>query len=95
MIKRVVMFKLSNKNEENVSRLVKAIRGLEHKIDSIRFMEVVENISDSEKSYDVLVHLHFDNKQGLSQYATHSDHLPVIELAQSLCQHTVLVDYES
>jgi hypothetical protein len=94
MVKHIVMFKLSEKTTENLDSVVKALRGMEGKIEVLRFIEVGINFSDSDRSYDVVLTTHFDDKEGLDIYATHENHVPVAKLMRSLCSHSVVADYE-
>ena len=94
MIKHIVMFKLAENTLENLDAAANALNGMKGKIDTLRFLEVGSNSIVSERSYDLVLTTHFDNKEGLESYANHKNHLPVIKLMQSLCSHSVVVDYE-
>ena len=94
MVKHIVMFKLAENTPENLEKAVHALNGMKGKIETLRFLEVGRNYSDSERSYDLVLTTHFDDIEGLETYATHENHLPVIKLIKSLCSHSVVVDYE-
>ena len=94
MVKHIVMFKLTEKTTENLEKVVQALRGMEGKIEVLRFIEVGINFADSDRSYDVVLTTHFDDKESLSIYATHENHVPVAKLMRSLCSHSVVADYE-
>ena len=94
MVKHIVMFKLSEKTPENLENVVQALRGMEGKIEVLRFIEVGINFSESDRSYDVVLTTYFDDKEGLSAYAIHENHVPVAKLMRTLCSHSVVVDYE-
>ena len=74
--------------------LAAALNGMQGKIDSLRFLEVGEDFKGSDRSFDLVLTTHFDNREGLAAYAGHEVHQPVIQLARSLCSQTVVVDYE-
>ena len=94
MIKHIVMFKLKEKSPENLKALSSALNGMNGKIETLNFLEVGEDFKGSDRSFDLVLTTHFENRQGLENYAGHEVHQPVIELARSLCSQTVVVDYE-
>ncbi|CCQ91326.1 Stress responsive alpha-beta barrel domain protein [Nitrospina gracilis 3/211] len=94
MVKHIVMFKLKDKTPDNVDSLVNALEGMVGKIDSLRFLEVGRDFKESERSFDVVLTTHFDDREGLESYARHPVHQPVIQLAREICHPTVVVDYE-
>lgn len=94
MVKHIVMFKLKDKTPENVDALVNALEGMQGKIDSLRFLEVGLDFKGSERSFDVVLTTHFDDRDGLQTYAEHPVHQPVIQLVCDLCHPAVVVDYE-
>ena len=94
MVKHIVMFKLAEYTPENLDSVEEALNGMKGKIETLRFLEVGRNYSASERSYDLVLTTHFDDREGLETYARHQNHLPVIKLIKSLCSHSVVVDYE-
>jgi len=94
MVKHIVMFKLAENTPENLESAVNALNGMRGNIETLRFLEVGKNYSESERSYDLVLTTHFDDKEGLDIYAGHKNHLPVIKLIKSLCSHSVVIDYE-
>lgn len=94
MVKHIVMFKLKEKTAENADKLANALEGMQGKIESLRFLEVGRDFKESERSFDIALVTHFDDRKGLEAYAAHPVHQPVIALARELCQPTVVVDYE-
>ena len=93
MVKQIVMFKLKEKNAENMEAAVSTLRGLDGKIESLRFIEVGVDFKESERSHDLVLTTHFDDQEGLSAYASHPTHLPVIETILKLCSNSIVVDY--
>ena len=93
MVKHIVMFKLKEKNAENMEAAVSILRGLDGKIKSRRFIEVGVDSQETERSYDLVLTTHFDDQEGLSAYASHPTHLPVIETMRNLCSNSIVVDY--
>ncbi len=94
MVKHIVMFKLANKTPENLETLIQAIKGLEGKIETLRFLEVGTDFKESERSYDIVLTTHFDDKEGLETYSKHEEHLPVLALVRKLCSASIVVDYK-
>ena len=94
MIKHVVMFKLKNNIDENLSEAVTALENMKGKIPTLKFIEVGIDITKSERSCDIVLTTHFDNIEGLKIYASHPVHQPVIELLRKLCSSISAVDYE-
>ena len=62
---------------------VSTLRGLDGKIESLRFIEVGVDSKETERFYDLVLTTHFDDQEGLSAYASHRTHLPVIETMQN------------
>jgi hypothetical protein len=87
------MFKLKEKNAENMEAAVSILRGLDGKIKSLIFIEVGVDSQETERSYDLVLTTHFDDQEGLSAYASHPTHLPVIETMRNLCSNSIVVDY--
>ncbi len=94
MIKHIVMFKLADKTQENLDQAVTALNSLRGNIDSLKYIEVGTDFSGSERSYDIVLTTFFDNREGLTTYAGHENHLPVVKIMRSLCSSSVVVDYE-
>ncbi len=95
MVKHIVMFKLKKKNPGNLATLASALTGMTDKIESLKFMEVGEDFKSSERSFDLVLTTHFENRDGLDAYSKHKVHQPVIQLARTLCSQTIVVDYET
>ena len=95
MIKHIVMFKLKEKSPDNLKALASALNGMKDQIETLKFLEIGEDFKGSDRSFDLVLVSHFENRQGLETYASHKVHQPVIQLAQTLCSQTVVVDYES
>ena len=83
MVKHIVLFKLKEKIAEKMEAAVSTLIGLDRKIESLRFIEVGVDFKESERSYDLVLTTHFDDQEGLSAYASHPTHLPVIETMQN------------
>ncbi len=95
MIKHIVMFKLINKNNENVEKVVNALKTLKGNIDVLRSAEIGVNFNKSDRNYDIVLITKFKDRNTLKTYDTHPKHLPVVETVRSLCSGSVVVDYET
>ncbi|PIQ96004.1 MAG: stress responsive protein [Nitrospinae bacterium CG11_big_fil_rev_8_21_14_0_20_56_8] len=95
MVKHIVLFKLAEKTPANMNRAIEALKSLEHHIESLRYLEVGVDFKGSDRSYDLALTTHFDDRKGLEAYARHPRHLPVIEIMRSLCSSSIVVDFES
>ena len=89
------MFKLKERNKENIKKIVAALKTLEGNIDVLRSAEIGVNITKSERSYDIVLTTEFDDRKALNAYGPHPHHLPVVETVRSLCSSSVVVDYET
>ncbi len=94
MVKHIVMFKLANKTTENMELAVNSLRSLEGKIETLKSIEIGTDFLESERSYDIVLTAQFENRDGLSTYGGHENHLPVVKIMRSLCSSSVVVDYE-
>ena len=95
MIKHIVMFKLINKNKENLEKVVNALKTLEGNIDVLCSAEIGINFNKSDRNYDIVLITKFKDRNTLKTYDTHPKHLPVVETVRSLCSGSVVVDYET
>jgi hypothetical protein len=94
MVKHIVMFKLAEKTAENMERAIHSLKSLEGKIETLKFIEIGTDFLESERSYDIVLTAHFEDRNGLNVYANHENHLPVVKIMRSLCSAAVVVDYE-
>ena len=94
MVKHIVMFKLAEKNPENLDQAVAALNSLRGNIETLKLIEIGADFLSSERSYDIVLTAFFDNHEGLKAYAGHKNHLPVVEKMRSLCSSSIVVDYE-
>ena len=95
MIKHIVMFKLKDKNKENIEKIVNALKAVEGNINVLRSAEIGVNFTESERSYDIVLTTEFDNRDALDAYGPHPKHAPVVKTVRSLCSGSVIVDYET
>ena len=94
MVKHIVMFKLTEKTSENMELATNSLRSLEGKIETLKSIEIGTDFLESDRSYDIVLTAHFENKEGLKIYGAHENHLPVVKIMRSLSSSSVVVDYE-
>lgn len=93
MVKHIVMFKLEEKNEANLENAVNALKSLEGNIETLRLVEVGTDYNGHNRSFDIVLTTHFDNKEGLEIYQEHKNHIPVRDTMRKLCSTSAVVDY--
>jgi hypothetical protein len=95
MIKHIVMWTLKEDNkEENAKEMVKRLNELKNKIDVIVSIEAGENITDSDRNYDIALVSEFKTVADLDQYRVHEDHQKVVQFVRSVTDNVVAVDFE-
>lgn len=95
MVKHLVFFRMKEKTPQSIQQLVDALRGLEEKIEEVEYLEVGVDFKETPNSYDVALITHFADRDALSTYAVHEDHLPVLELVNEICSGRAVVDFET
>ena len=68
MVKHIVMFKLAENTPANRERAVKALTGLMGRVETLRHLEVGVDFKGSERSFDIVLTTHFDDREGLETY---------------------------
>ncbi len=94
MIKHIVFLKLNEKSEDNLQKIVTALRGLKEKIVEVEHLEVGVDFKHGPNSWDIALITHFADRDALAIYATHPDHLPVVDLIGDMCAQRAVVDFE-
>lgn len=92
MIKHIVFFKLKDKTDGSLEKLVGVLEGLKDKIDVLVDAEVGVNFTESDRAMDIYLSTTFKTKEDLKTYATHPDHLPVLKLVSEVCEMSKVVD---
>ena len=95
MIVHIVMFKFRNENRvANIKQVEQELHALVEKIDELKSIEVGVDFNGSERAFDLSLYSTFDSKDALACYATHPEHLRVVELIKEVTSESKVVDYE-
>ncbi|MFP4549146.1 MAG: Dabb family protein [Fidelibacterota bacterium] len=95
MIKHIVMWTLKEENKaENAKEMVKRLNQLKDKIDVIVTIEAGENITDSERNYDIALYSEFKSVEDLDAYRVHKAHQEVVTFVRQITDSVVAVDYK-
>ena len=68
MVKHIVMFKLAEKNSENLDQAVATLNSLRGNIETLKFIEIGADFLSSERSYDIVLTAFFDDREGISEH---------------------------
>lgn len=98
MIRHIVLFKFKpfkNDEEKQISEqeIKEALLALKDKINVLKSIEVGINTNPKE-SYNLALTTTFDNYNHLREYASHPEHLKVVELIKPVKEERACVDFE-
>lgn len=94
MIVHIVLFRFKEENKEaNIEKVSEMLNALLESVPTLKSMEVGVNYSDQERAMDLSIISTFDNKVGLEQYATHPEHVKVVEYIKGVVSESKVVDY--
>ena len=94
MIVHIVLFRFKEENKEaHIEKVSEMLNGLLGSVPTLKSMEVGINYSDKERAMDLSIITTFDNKVGLEQYATHPEHIKVVEYIRGVVVESKVVDY--
>ena len=95
MIVHIVMFTFKEENKEATLLKVKELlESLVEKIDVLQSLEVGINFDTADRAMDLSLYSKFASKEDLAIYATHPEHLKVVEYIKSVATASKVVDYE-
>jgi len=94
MVVHIVMFKFNDENKEaNISKAKEMLNALESSVGTLDSIEVGLNFADEDRAMDLSIITKFKDKEALNEYATHPEHLKVIEFIKQVVSYTKVVDY--
>ena len=96
MLKHIVLIKLKpDAPASSGERIMAALRDLPKTISEIVALDVGKNVVESERNLDLGLVVDFADRAALDRYATHPDHVAVVqEYIQPVAQRLVVVDFE-
>ena len=95
MIKHIVLFKFKDENKKAFMKQAKQeLEDLVEKIDELKGMEIGINYLGDNSMPDLSLTSTFENKEGLKIYATHPEHMKVVDLIKPMAIGRWVVDYE-
>jgi hypothetical protein len=94
MLVHIVMFQFKEENKEfNVARVKTMLEALLSKIEALKSMEVGIDVSQSERSFDLVLVSTFEDQAGLDVYAPHPAHQEVVSVIKEVTNLSKVVDY--
>jgi len=96
MIIHVVMFKFQNDIDEAL--INEAKEQIELLVDLVPRLQNIKagiNFAEEDRAMDMVLISHFENREDLDFYASHPEHLKVIEFIKTIVEYTKVVDYEA
>ncbi len=94
MIVHIVFLEFKEENkEQNIVRVKELLEGLISKIDELNSLEVGINFDQAPRAMDLALHTTFDTKEDIETYATHPEHLKVVEVIKEVTEFSKVVDY--
>lgn len=95
MIKHIVMWTLKEENKaENATKMLAMLNDLNNKIDVVIKLEAGQNITDSERNFDIALYSEFKTAEDLEQYRIHEEHQKVVQFVRQVTERVVAVDYK-
>jgi len=94
MIKHIVFIEFKEQNkEQNLLKVKELLEALPSKIDCLLDMEVGINFDKAPRAMSLSLYTTFKTKEDLDIYATHEEHLKVVEVIKECSEYTKVVDY--
>jgi len=91
-----VMFKFQNDIDEAL--INEAKEQIELLVDLVPRLQNIKagiNFAEEDRAMDMVLISHFENREDLDFYASHPEHLKVIEFIKTIVEYTKVVDYEA
>jgi len=94
MVKHIVMFDFKKENKtKNIEKAKEILENLIDTIPTLKAIEVGVNFSLEDRAMDLSIITSFDDKAGLEEYATHPEHLKVVEFIKTVVNSSKVSDY--
>jgi len=96
MITHIVLFKLTDPSQANVTAVQEILASMQGKIPQLQHLEVGVDLVRSERSYDLALVTRFTSLADLTAYQVHPYHAEtVVPFVKKAVISSVTVDYES
>ena len=96
MVMHIVMFQFNKGTSEAVKQEVKQqIEQLIDLVPGLLNMKVGLNFSEEERAMDMVLISHFADREDLDFYASHPEHIKVIDFIKTVAEYTKVVDFEA
>ena len=96
-LRHIVSWRLSGETREardaQAAEAVPALEALREQVPSVRALNVYRNELFDGANFDLTLIAEFDDEAGLAAYASHPDHLPVIDLMKSITAGRAATDF--
>ena len=95
MIKHIVCFKLKENSESAKKEAKDILMSMDGKIPEIKAIEVGMDFLCSEKSYDIILQVVFENRESLDIYQNDKYHCEVVKsYVRANASSSIVIDYE-
>ncbi len=92
----IVMFKFNEgTSQEQIVEAKVAIEQLIELVPGLQHIKVGLNFAQEERAMDMVLISSFNSREDLDFYATHPEHLKVIEYIKTITSYTKVVDFEA
>ena len=96
MIIHVVMIKFrEEEREKHISKAKRLIDELNDFVPSLVSMRTGINFAEEDRAMDLCLIAEFENIEGLNEYASHPEHIKVIDYLKKVAEYSKVVDYET
>ncbi len=96
MIDHLVLFAAKDDaSPEDIEDLLETLRGLRNSVESVVDLSVGEDFSGRGGGYTHGLFARFEDRDGLTQYLKHPEHVAGVEKLDALTTGRLVVDYES
>jgi len=94
MVVHIVMFKFREENKQaNIQKAKEMLQELIDTVPTLKSIEVGVNFCSEPRAMDLSIITHFDTKEDLDTYATHPNHLVVVDFIKEVVEYSKVVDY--
>ena len=94
MIVSIIMFKLKEKSDENISRIEEKLMGMKGKIAQLKDIKVKANLRDSPTGFDAVMVAKYASIKDFDEYVANPVHVEAGGFVVSLCERIASALYE-